>query len=82
MFCVLDNNIRNFKCMLSGAGFSAQEMAKSLGWSFHGIRPDNPVRGRIIRPPRDFVKIAMDQLGVNQIWGQIFRPGGRKMAPF
>jgi hypothetical protein len=32
MFCVLDNNIRNFKCVLSGADFTAQEMAKSLGW--------------------------------------------------
>jgi hypothetical protein len=32
MFCVLDNNIRNFKCVLSGASFSAQEMAKSLEW--------------------------------------------------
>jgi hypothetical protein len=28
MFCVLDNNIRNFKCVLSGADFTAQEMAK------------------------------------------------------
>jgi hypothetical protein len=26
MFCVLDNNIRNFKCVLSGADFTAQEI--------------------------------------------------------
>jgi hypothetical protein len=31
VFCVLDNNIRNFKCVLSGADFTAQEMTKSLG---------------------------------------------------
>jgi hypothetical protein len=31
MFCVLDNNIRNFKCVLSGADFTAQEMTMSLG---------------------------------------------------
>jgi hypothetical protein len=31
MFCVLDNNIRNFKCVLSGADFTAQELTKSLG---------------------------------------------------
>jgi hypothetical protein len=43
MFCVLDNNIRNFKCVLSGADFTAQDMAKSLGWRL-------PVPGRIIRP--------------------------------
>jgi hypothetical protein len=41
-FCVLDNNIRNFKCVLSGADFTAQEFA----------RPDYPARGRIIRPLR------------------------------
>jgi hypothetical protein len=41
-FCVLDNNIRNFKCVLSDADFTAQECS----------RPDNPVRGRIIRPFR------------------------------
>jgi hypothetical protein len=39
VFCVLDNNIRNFKCVLSGADFTAQECS----------RPDNPARGRIIR---------------------------------
>jgi hypothetical protein len=43
MFCVLDNNIRNFKCVLSGADFIAQELAKSLGWRL-------PVPGRIIWP--------------------------------
>jgi hypothetical protein len=48
MFCVLDNNIRN---VLSGAGFSAQEMAKFVGWRLPGIRPDNPARGRILAPP-------------------------------
>jgi hypothetical protein len=42
MFCVLDNNIRNFKCVLSGADFTAQELAKSLDWCL-------PVPGRIIR---------------------------------
>jgi hypothetical protein len=26
MFCVSDNNIRNFKCVLSGAGISAQRI--------------------------------------------------------
>jgi hypothetical protein len=31
VFCVLDNNIRNFKCVLSGADFTAQEMTMSLG---------------------------------------------------
>jgi hypothetical protein len=30
VFCVLDNNIRNFKCVLSGADFTAQEMTKTL----------------------------------------------------
>jgi hypothetical protein len=30
VFCVLDNNIRNFKCVLSGADFIAQELAMSL----------------------------------------------------
>jgi hypothetical protein len=43
IFYVLDNNIRNFKCVLSGADFTAQEMAKSLGWHL-------PVLGQIIRP--------------------------------
>jgi hypothetical protein len=43
IFCVLDNNIRNFKCVLSGADYTAQEMAKSLEWCL-------PVPGRIIRP--------------------------------
>jgi hypothetical protein len=42
MFCVLDNNIRNFKCVLSGADFTVQELAKSLGWHL-------PVPGRIIQ---------------------------------
>jgi hypothetical protein len=51
MFYVLDNNIRNFKCVLSGAGFSAQEMAKSLEWHHPDMGPDNPARGRLIRPP-------------------------------
>jgi hypothetical protein len=30
VFCVLDNNIRNFKCVLSGADFTAQDLAMSL----------------------------------------------------
>jgi hypothetical protein len=42
MFCVLDNNIRNFKCVLSGAGFLAQELAKSLEWRHPDMGPDNP----------------------------------------
>jgi hypothetical protein len=42
MFCVLDNNIRNFKYVLSGAGFSAQEMAKYLEWRHPDMGPDNP----------------------------------------
>jgi hypothetical protein len=42
---VLDNNIRNFKCVLSGADFTAQEMTKSLGLfqaGYSGQGPDIP----------------------------------------
>jgi hypothetical protein len=45
VFCVLDNNIRNFKCVLSGADFTAQEMTKSLGLfqaGYSGQGPDIP----------------------------------------
>jgi hypothetical protein len=42
MFCVLDKNIRNFKCVLSGADFTAQRLAKSLEWHL-------TVLGQIIR---------------------------------
>jgi hypothetical protein len=31
VFCVLDNNIRKFKCVLSVADFTAQRLAMSLG---------------------------------------------------
>jgi hypothetical protein len=31
VFCVLDNNIRKFKCVLSIADFTAQRLAMSLG---------------------------------------------------
>jgi mannosylglycoprotein endo-beta-mannosidase len=44
MFCVLDNNIRNFKCVLSGADFTAQEKWLSL---LLGI---NQIWGRIFWP--------------------------------
>jgi hypothetical protein len=44
MFCVLDNNIKNFKCVLSGAGFSAQEFWLS---PWVGV---TQYWGRIIRP--------------------------------
>jgi hypothetical protein len=44
MFCVLDNNIRNFKCVLSGADFTAQEKQLSL---LLGV---NQIWGRIFQP--------------------------------
>jgi hypothetical protein len=49
--CVLDNNIRNFKCVLSGADFTAQQLVKSFGRRHAVMGPDIPARGRIIRPP-------------------------------
>jgi hypothetical protein len=43
MFCVLDNNIRNFKCVLSGAGFQLKKWLSLWG----GVSLES---GRIIRP--------------------------------
>jgi hypothetical protein len=83
MFCVLDNNIRNFMCVLSGAGFQFEEFWLSpkvginqiWGWI---IQPG----GRIICPPFEISGIWLRTwIGVTQIWGRIIRPGGRIIRP-
>jgi hypothetical protein len=59
-FCVLDNNIRNFKCVLSGVDFTAQELAR--GADNPASRIIRPYFGRIIHPSSSATAIFWEGL--------------------